>query len=69
MAALIRTATAEKKDRAATEAIAKETHTDVTVVQEIYQEELSALASDAKITQFLGVLTSRRVKMRLKEQH
>jgi len=67
MAALIRTATAEKKDKAATEAIAEETHTDVEVVQEIYQEELSALASDARITQFLGVLTSRRVKMRLKK--
>jgi len=67
MAALIRPATADKKDQAATEAIAKETHTDVGVVQEIYQEELSALASDAKITQFLGVLTSRRVKLRLKQ--
>ncbi|HEY4369524.1 MAG TPA: DUF3562 domain-containing protein [Steroidobacteraceae bacterium] len=67
MAALIRTASAEKKDKAATEAIAKETHTDVEVVQEIYEQELSVLASDAKITQFLGVLTSRRVRMRLRE--
>jgi len=67
MAALIRSATTAKKDNAATEAIAKETHTDVEVVQELYEEELSALASDAKITQFLGVLTSRRVKMRLKK--
>ncbi|HEY6644054.1 DUF3562 domain-containing protein [Povalibacter sp.] len=52
---------------AATEAIAKETDTDVEVVKEIYDEELTTLATDAKITQFLGVLTSRRVKMRLRK--
>ena len=67
MAALIRPAPHDKKNAAATEAIAKETDTSVEVVQEIYEQELSALASDAKITQFLGVLTSRRVKMRLRK--
>ena len=52
---------------AATEAIAKETDTDVEVVKIIYDEELSTLASEAKITQYLGVLASRRVKMRLRK--
>lgn len=52
---------------AATEAIAKETDTDVEVVKMIYDEELTTLASDAKITQYLGVLASRRVKMRLRK--
>ncbi len=52
---------------AATEAIARETDTDVEVVKEIYDEELTTLATEAKITQFLGVLTSRRVKMRLRK--
>lgn len=66
MAATIRPVQATNA-RAATEAIARETETDVQVVQEIYEEELSTLASDAKITQFLGVLTSRRVKMRLRK--
>ena len=51
---------------AVTEAIARETDTDVEVVKEIYDEELTTLATDAKITQFLGVLTSRRVKIRLR---
>ena len=66
MAALIQTLASNKNNTAITEAIAKETETDVEVVQEIYEQELSALASDAKITQYLGVLTSRRVRMLLK---
>jgi hypothetical protein len=57
----------QKKDRAVTEEIAKETNTSVEEVQKIYAEELSELASDAKITQYLGVLASRRVKMRLRK--
>lgn len=66
MAATIRPPQANNS-RAVTEAIAKETDTDVEVVKEIYDEELTTLATDAKITQFLGVLTSRRVKMRLRK--
>jgi len=65
MAALIPTKAPGKNDRAATEAIAKETDTSLDVVQKIYEEEFSSLQSDAKITQYLGVLASRRVRMKL----
>ncbi|MBB6095595.1 hypothetical protein HNQ60_004485 [Povalibacter uvarum] len=67
MASLIRPVPGNTNDRAATEAIAREMDTDVELVKEIYDEELTTLASDAKITQFLGVLTSRRVKLRLRK--
>jgi hypothetical protein len=66
MASLIRPSH-NSNHRAATEAIAKETETDVEVVQEIYDQELSTLATDAKITQYLGVLTSRRVRLLLRK--
>ena len=67
MASASRQSSMQKKDRAVTEEIAKETNTSVEEVQKIYAEELSELASDAKITQYLGVLASRRVKMRLRK--
>lgn len=67
MAARIRAASKPKGTRAVAEAIARETHTSVDEVQRIYEEELSELASDAKITQYLGVLASRRVRERLKK--
>lgn len=67
MAALIQGKPIGKIDRTATEAIAKETDTSVEVVQEIYDQELSTLSSDAKITQYLGVLASRRVRMILRK--
>jgi hypothetical protein len=65
MAALIQNKAPGKHDRAATEAIAKETDTSIDVVQQIYEEEFSSLQTDAKITQYLGVLASRRVRMKL----
>jgi hypothetical protein len=49
------------------QAIAKETRTSIAEVDKIYEQELTLLASDAKITQFLGVLTSKRVRMRLRQ--
>jgi len=55
------------KDRATAEAIAKETHTPLEEVERLYDEELNELANDAKITQYLGVLAGRRVKMRLRK--
>ena len=67
MASLIRSHSAATNDRATTEAIAKETQSDVELVQKIYKEELSSLANDAKITQYLGVLASRRVRMKLRK--
>jgi hypothetical protein len=66
MASLIRAVSASNNDRATTEAIAKEMDTDVELVKEIYRQELSTLASEAKITQYLGVLASRRTRMVLR---
>ena len=63
MAALIQNKAPGKNDRATTEAIAKETETSIEVVQEIYEQEFVTLSTDAKITQYLGVLASRRVRM------
>ena len=48
------------------EAIARETDTSIDEVDRIYEEELSDLSSDAKITQYLGVLTTKRVRARLR---
>lgn len=69
MASLIKSvpAASARKDAPVAESIARETETSVEVVQEIYEQELSALASDAKITQYLGVLASRRVRMMLRK--
>ena len=49
------------------EAIAKETHTSISEVAKIYEQELTLLASEARITQYLGVLTTRRVRARLRK--
>ena len=49
------------------EAIARETETAIDEVDRIYEEELSDLSSEAKVTQFLGVLTSKRVRARLRK--
>ena len=49
------------------EAIARETHTAIDEVDRIYEEELSGLASDARITQYLGVLATKRVRARLRK--
>lgn len=57
----------QKNSSAVTEALAEETHRPIEEVQKIYEEALSELANEAKITQYLGVLASRRVKMRLRE--
>jgi hypothetical protein len=56
-----------KNHKLAKEAIAEETHTSFAEVERIYDEELSHLQSEAKITQFLGVLTTRRVRMKLRD--
>ena len=54
-----------KNHQTSKEAIAKETHTSIDEVEKIYEQELTQLASEAKITQYLGVLTSKRVLMLL----
>jgi hypothetical protein len=67
MAQLNRQAVRRKNDRATAESIAKETETSIEEVERLYDAELSELASDAKITQYLSVLASRRVKMKLRK--
>jgi hypothetical protein len=37
-------------------------------VRQVYQEELRAIAADARITQFLDVIVERRVRMRLRKR-
>ena len=54
-----------KNHQTSKEAIAKETHTSIDEVDKIYEQELRLLSSDAKITQYLGVLTTRRVRAKL----
>ena len=56
-----------KNHQTSKEAIAKETHTPIDEVDKIYEQELRVLASDAKITQYLGVLTTRRVRAKLRK--
>ena len=51
----------------AKEALAQETHTSVDEVAKLYDEEFSTLAAEAKITQYLGVLVSRRVRLKLRK--
>ena len=56
-----------KNHQSSKEAIAEETHTSIAEVDAIYEQELTQLASEAKITQYLGVLTTKRVRMRLRK--
>ena len=58
---------AAKAESRFAEAIAKETATPVEVVRVIYDEEFSALSAEARITQYVGVIASRRVKLRLQK--
>jgi hypothetical protein len=51
----------------AKETLAEETHTSVDEVAKLYDEEFSTLAAEAKITQYLGVLVSRRVRLKLRK--
>jgi hypothetical protein len=56
-----------KNHQTSKEAIAEETHTSMDEVDKLYEQELTLLASEAKITQYLGVLTTKRVRMRLRK--
>lgn len=62
-----RTFSSATQDQQTKEALAEETHSTLDDVERVYDEEFSSLAADAKITQFLGVLTSRRVRMKLRK--
>ena len=50
------------------ETIAKETQTPIEIVRAIWAEEFEALVHDAKLTQYLGIIAGRRVKIRLRER-
>lgn len=49
------------------ESIAHETDTPVEVVQVIYDKEFSAVDASATIKQYVGVVASRRVRLRLQK--
>jgi hypothetical protein len=66
MAARIRASTKLQNSRSAAEEIAREMRTSVEEVQRLYEEEFDDLAQEARVTQYLGVLASRRVKERLR---
>jgi hypothetical protein len=67
MASLIRSQSPAENVEATAEDIAKETATDVELVQKIYKEELTTLATEAKIIQYLSVIASRRVRLMLRK--
>ncbi|HEX2492139.1 MAG TPA: DUF3562 domain-containing protein [Steroidobacter sp.] len=52
--------------QASKQALAEETHTSLGEMEKVYDEEFSTLAAGAKITQSLGVLTTRRVRTKLR---
>lgn len=53
-------------DPGVAESIARETAAPIEVASRVYREELDALASKARITQFLHVIASRRARLRLR---
>lgn len=68
MARWIRPASVNTRNhQAAKEAIARQTETALEEVEKIYDQELSELASEATVTQFLGVLASKRVLSKLRK--
>lgn len=50
------------------ELIARDTTAPVELASRVYREELAALASKARITQFLTVIASRRARLRLRHR-
>jgi len=53
-------------DEATIAALAKQARIAHDIVKQIYDEEIAALDSNAKVKNFVGVIASRRVKRRLK---
>jgi hypothetical protein len=58
---------AARADSRIPEAIAKETQTPIEIVRAIWAEEFESLVHDAKLTQYLGIIAGRRVKIRLRQ--
>jgi hypothetical protein len=57
----------QKRDEASVDAIARETETSADVVKVLYEEELQALNSKARVKQFVTVLAMKRVKQQLRD--
>lgn len=55
-------------DSRVAETIARETGAPIELATRIYKEELRDLARDARITQFVTVLASRRARLKLEQQ-
>jgi hypothetical protein len=62
-----RTTSELRSDQDGLEAISRETRAPIDEIERVYDEEFAALAADARITQFLGVLTTRRVRLKLRQ--
>jgi hypothetical protein len=54
--------------RAAIESLAQESSLSIEIVREIYETELSSLQSAARVTQFLPLITSRKVREVLRQR-
>lgn len=55
-----------ERHRHAIQTLAEHSHSPLDLVEEIYRTELSQLETDARITQYLPLVTSRRARDRLR---
>jgi len=55
-----------KADHAVVDAIAHDTSTSADIVKVLYEEEVAALAAQATIKQFVGVIATKRVRQHLR---
>lgn len=62
----LRTADSQSVDTALGELLAHEFHVPARQVEATYREELTRLAAGARINTFLGVLATRKVRVRLR---
>lgn len=54
--------------RSTKESIALELQAPYVEIDRVYEQELASLAQEARITQFLDVIVSRRVRLRLRQR-
>lgn len=59
---------AAQSHRPTKESIARELHAPYAEVEHLYAQELERLAPQARITQFLGVIVGKRVRLRLRQR-
>ena len=53
------------KHEATIATLAQETDTDEAVVKSLYDEEIAILQAEASVTNFIGVIATRRVRQRI----